>query len=128
DRGAKATLLMLTTRGGVDVEQVAAESPEALARVHVDPLSGYRPHHGRRLVHRAGIDEPGERAQLLELVERLHRCLVESDAMLCEINPLVVTAAGDVLALDAKVTVDDSALYRQPELAALPADDAADPL
>jgi succinyl-CoA synthetase beta subunit len=128
DRGAKATLLMFTTRGGVDVEQVAAEAPEALVRVHVDPLEAYRPHHGRRLVHGAGIADPDERAQLLELVERLHRCLVESDAMLCEINPLVVTTAGEVRALDAKVTVDDSALFRHPELAALADAEDADPL
>jgi succinyl-CoA synthetase beta subunit len=128
DRGAKATLLMFTTRGGVDVEQVAAETPEELVRVHVDPLEGYRPHHGRRLVHGAGIADPDERAQLLELVERLHRCLVESDAMLCEINPLVVTTAGQVRALDAKVTLDDSALFRHPELAALADAEDADPL
>ena len=128
DRGARAPLLMLTTRGGVDIEQVAAESPEALARLHVDPLEGYRPHHGRRLVYGAGIADAEEQRQVLEIVARLYRCFVESDAMLCEINPLIVTAGGEVVALDAKVTIDDSALFRQPDLEGLRDTSAADPL
>ena len=128
DRGARAPLLMLTTRGGVDIEQVAAESPEALARLHVDPLEGYRPHHGRRLVYGAGIADAEEQRQVLEIVARLYRCFVESDAMLCEINPLIVTSGGEVVALDAKVTIDDSALFRQPDLEGLRDTAAADPL
>jgi succinyl-CoA synthetase beta subunit len=128
DRGARAPLLMLTTRGGVDIEQVAAETPEALARVHVDPLEGYRPHHGRQLLYGAGIADPEEERQIAAIVERLYRCFAESDAMLCEVNPLIVTAAGEVVALDAKVTVDDSALFRQPDLEALRDTSAADPL
>ncbi len=128
DRGAKQVLLMFTTRGGVDIEQVADESPDALVRVHVDPLEGYRPHHGRRLVFGGGLEDPGERRQILELAERLYRCFAETDAMLCEINPLIVTPEGEVRALDAKVTIDDSALPRHPELAALRDAAAADPL
>src|SRR5262249_48766586 len=116
DRGARAPLLMLTTRGGVDIEQVAAETPEALSRVHVDPLEGYRPHHGRRLVYGAGIADADEQRQILSTVALLYACFTESDAMLCEINPLIVTAGGEIVALDAKVTIDDSALSRQPEL------------
>ena len=128
DRGARQPLLMFTTRGGVDIEQVAAETPEALVRVHVDPLEGYGAHHGRRLVFGGGIADPDEQRQIAAIVERLYRCFVESDAMLCEINPLIVTVAGEVVALDAKVTVDDSALFRQPELAGLRDTTAADPL
>jgi len=128
DRGAKRPLLMFTTRGGVDVEQVAAETPEALVRLHVDPLEGFQPHHARRLVHGAGIADPAELRQLLDVVARLYRCFAESDAMLCEINPLIVTPAGEVRALDAKVTIDDSALERHPDLAALRDTSAADPL
>jgi succinyl-CoA synthetase beta subunit len=128
DRGAKQVLLMLTTKGGVEIEQVARESPDALARVHVDPLEGYRPHHGRRLAEAAGIADPGERQQVLELLEKLHRCFAESDAMLCEINPLIVTPAGEVHALDSKLTLDDAALYRHPELAELRDVSAGDPL
>jgi succinyl-CoA synthetase beta subunit len=128
DRGAKQALLMFTTQGGVDIEQVAAESPNALVRVHVDPLEGYRPHHGRRLVFDGGIDDQAERRQILEIAERLYRCFAETDAMLCEINPLIVTPAGEVRALDAKMTIDDSALPRHPDLAAMRDTAAADPL
>jgi len=128
DRGAKRPLLMFTTRGGVDVEQVAEETPEALLRVHVDPLEGFRPHHARRLVHGARIADAGESRQLLDIVARLYRCFAGSDAMLCEINPLIVTPGGEVRALDAKVTIDDSALDRHPDLAALRDTSAADPL
>jgi succinyl-CoA synthetase beta subunit len=120
DRGAKQALLMFTTEGGVVIEQVAAENPEALKRVHVDPLVGYEPSLGREL--------NGDRPQVLELVEKLYRCFTECDATLCEINPLIVTSAGDVLALDAKVTVDESALFRQPEFESLRDTSAADPL
>ncbi|HEY7536729.1 MAG TPA: ADP-forming succinate--CoA ligase subunit beta [Gaiellaceae bacterium] len=128
DRGAKQALLMFTAQGGVDIEQVAAESPNALVRVHVDPLEGYRPHHGRRLVFDGGIDDQAERRQILEIAERLYRCFAETDAMLCEINPLIVTPAGEVRALDAKMTIDDSALSRHPDLAAMRDTAAADPL
>ncbi len=126
DRGAQRALLMFTTRGGVEIEQVAAESPEALVRVHVDPLEGYEPHHARALL--AGVADEGERAQLEAIAAALYRCFVESDATLCEINPLIVTPEGQVRALDAKVTIDDSALFRQAELAALRDSSAADPL
>jgi len=128
DRGAKKPLLMLTREGGVEIEEVAARDPGALARVHVDPLAGYQAYQGRRLVHDAGIDDPGERRQLVALVERLYACFAAEEAMLCEINPLVVTADRELLALDAKVTVDDSALFRHPEVAAMRDTSAADPL
>jgi succinyl-CoA synthetase beta subunit len=126
DRGARRPLLMFTTEGGVEIEQVAAERPEALARVHVDPLEGYQPHDARELL--AGVEPESERAQIEAIVEQLYRCFVESDAVLCEINPLIVTPAGEVRALDAKVTIDDSGLFRHPELAELRDLGAADPL
>jgi succinyl-CoA synthetase beta subunit len=126
DRGAGRTLLMFTTQGGVEIEQVAAESPDSLVRVHVDPLEGLEPHHVRELT--AGVDDEGEQAQIGNIVEALYRCYVDSDATLCEINPLIVTPDGTVRALDAKVTIDDSALPRHPDLAALRETWAADPL
>ncbi len=126
DRGAGKTLLMFTTEGGVEIEQVAAESPDALVRVHVDPLEGLEPHHARELTSR--LEDEGERAQVERIVEALYRCYVESDATLCEINPLIVTPDGTVRALDAKVTIDDSALWRHPGLAELRDTWAADPL
>jgi succinyl-CoA synthetase beta subunit len=126
DRGAAQALLMFTTAGGVEIEQVAAERPEALARVHVDPLEGYEPHHARELL--AALTTAGERAQIEQIAASLYRLFVECDATLCEINPLIVTPEGEVRALDAKVTIDDSALPRQPELAAIGEPSAADPL
>jgi succinyl-CoA synthetase beta subunit len=119
DRGEKRLLYMLTTEGGVDIEEVAERRPESIVRLHVDPLEGYRPWQGRRLVFGAGIADPGEQKQIASIAEKLHDCFVACDAMLCEINPLIVTADGEVRALDAKVTVDDNALYRHPDIAAM---------
>jgi succinyl-CoA synthetase beta subunit len=119
DRSAKRPLFMLTTQGGVDIEEVAAAQPEAIARVHVDPLQGFQPYQARRLVYGAGIKDGDEGRQLQEIAERLYACFVGCDALLCEINPLIVTPAGEVRALDAKVTVDDNALYRHPDIAAM---------
>ncbi len=128
DRGTKKPLFMLTREGGVEIEQVAEENPEALARVHVDALEGFHPYQARRLIYGAGIDDPSEQKQILGIVERLYRCFVETDAMLCEINPLIVTPEGEVKALDSKFTVDDSALFRHPEIAEMRDVAAADPL
>jgi succinyl-CoA synthetase beta subunit len=117
DRGEKKPLYMLTTEGGVDIEEVAASKPEALARLHVDPLEGFQPWQARRLIYGAGIDDPSEQKQILAIIGRLYDCFVSSDAMLCEINPLIVTPDGEVKALDAKVTVDDNALYKHQDIA-----------
>jgi succinyl-CoA synthetase beta subunit len=126
DRGAKRALLMLTTEGGVDIEQVAASSPGRLARLHVDPLTGFLPFHSRSLCFRAGIPA-GEIAQLSQIMERSYRAFVDTDAMLLEINPLIVTPQGDLRALDSKYTVDDNALFRHPDIAAMRDVEAADP-
>ncbi len=128
DRGAKQPLFILTKEGGIEIEQVAAETPAALARLHVDPLEGFQPYQARRLIYSAGIDEPSEQKQIAAIVEKLYRCFIESDAMLCEINPLIVTPEGKVKALDSKFTVDDSALFRHPDIAEMRDVEAADPL
>jgi succinyl-CoA synthetase beta subunit len=117
DRGAKQALFMLTKEGGIDIEEVAAERPQALARLHVDPLAGFQPYQARRLLYEAGIDDPEEQKQIARIIDHLYGAFVGADAMLCEINPLVVTPEGEVRALDAKVTVDDNALYKHPEIA-----------
>jgi succinyl-CoA synthetase beta subunit len=127
DRGAKKLLYMLTTEGGVEIEQVAAEKPDALSRLQVDALEGFQPYQARRLIYGAGIADPDEQKQIIGIVEKLHRCFLESDAMLCEINPLIVTPEGEVRALDSKFTVDDSALYRHPDIAEMRDVEAADP-
>ena len=117
DRAAKKALFMLTTEGGVEIEEVAAEKPEALARLHVDPLEGFQPYQARRLIYGAGIADPEEQKQIASIAERLYGCFVGTDSMLCEINPLIVTPEGEVRALDSKFTVDDNALYRHPDVA-----------
>ncbi|HLB20167.1 MAG TPA: ADP-forming succinate--CoA ligase subunit beta [Gaiellaceae bacterium] len=127
DRGTKQPLFMLTTEGGVEIEQVADENPDALSRLHVDPLEGFQPYQARRLIYGAHIEDPGEQKQLLALIEKLYDCFVASDAMLTEINPLIVTPDGVVRALDSKFTVDDSALFRHPDIAEMRDVEAADP-
>jgi succinyl-CoA synthetase beta subunit len=116
DRGAKRPLLMLTTAGGIEIEQVAEETPEKLARLHVDPLTGLLPFHARRLCFAAGIPAD-EVKQVTAIIDRAYEAFIETDAMLVEINPLIVTPDGIVRALDSKYTVDDNALFRHPDIA-----------
>jgi succinyl-CoA synthetase beta subunit len=126
DRGAKKALLMLTTAGGIEIEQVAAETPEKLAQLHVDPLSGFQPFHARKLCFDAQIPA-AERRQATDIMTRAYRAFVETDAMLVEINPLIVTPEGELRALDSKYTVDDNALYKHPDIEAMRDLDALDP-
>ncbi len=128
DRGEKKPLFMFTTQGGVEIEQVAEENPDALVRLHVDALEGYQPWVARRLIYGAGVQDPSEQKQIADIIGKLYRCFIECDAMLAEINPLIVTPDGDVRALDSKFTVDDSALYRHPDIAEFREISAADPL
>jgi succinyl-CoA synthetase beta subunit len=126
DRGAKQPLVMLSAVGGMDIEQVAREQPEALVRLHIDPLTGFQPHHARRLAYGAGIDEGAIRG-VVDILGRLYDGFTALDAMLMEINPLVWTEDGRVLALDAKVTVDNNSLYRHPDVAGLQETTTEDP-
>ena len=114
DRGAKAHLAMVSSRGGVDIEQVAAEEPGAIARLHIDPYEGFGEEQARRLVEEAGLDSEA-RAGATKVLLALYRCFVEGDADLVEVNPLILTPEGQVHALDAKVTLDDNAAFRHPE-------------
>ena len=126
DRAAKMPLLMLTTMGGMDVEAVAEHHPEALARLHVDPALGYRGFHGQRLMSMAGVPVE-ERKALAPLLAALYGVFAERDCMLVEVNPLVRLEDGSFLAADAKVTVDDNALFRHPDVEAMRDLAAADP-
>ena len=119
DRSEKKPLFMLTTEGGVDIEEVAERSPDAIARIHVDPLMGFQPFHARWLCFRGGVTDPSEQKQVSAIIGSLYETFVSTEAMLCEINPLIVTPTGEVRALDSKVTIDDNALYRHPKLAEL---------
>lgn len=126
DRGAKQLLVMLSRMGGMDVEEVAASDPEAIVQVHVDPLVGFQAFHGRRLAFEAGIAADLVRP-VGSILERLYRVFVEEDATLVEVNPLLVTGDREVVALDAKVTVDGNALFRHPDVAELRDPGAEDP-
>ena len=114
DRGGRKHLGMVSARGGIDIEQVAAEDPTAIARLHIDPVDGLSAQDAAQLVEQAGLD-PEARAGAADILEKLYRCFVEGDADLVEINPLVLTPDGRVHALDAKVSLDNNADFRHPE-------------
>ncbi len=126
DRSAKAPLVMLSTKGGMDIEAVAEEDPQAIARLHVDPMLGFQDFHGRRLAFEARVDADVVRP-VGEMLAKLYDVFIAEDATLVEVNPLIVTPERTVKALDAKVTLDDNALYRHPENAALRDISAEDP-
>ena len=111
DRSDRTFLGMMSAKGGVDIEEVAATDPDAIARVHIDPLLGISEFHARRLVFGSGIDREA-RKEAIAVIPKLYRAFVGLDASLVEINPMVLMGEGRVVALDAKVTVDDSADYR----------------
>lgn len=114
DRAEKKHLAMVSAKGGVDIETVAETDPEAIARLHIDPLRGLTRQDAEDLVERAGLD-PAARAGAVEVLLSLYLCYEEGDADLVEINPLILTPDGRVHALDAKVTLDDNASFRHPE-------------
>jgi succinyl-CoA synthetase beta subunit len=114
DRAMRLHLCMVSSKGGVEIEQVAATDPDAIARLHVDPVEKLSVAQARKLVADAGLDEDA-RAQATDLLVKLYDCYTQGDCDLTEINPLVLTTDGRVLALDAKVTLDDNAAFRHPE-------------
>ncbi|MDQ3991719.1 MAG: succinate--CoA ligase subunit beta, partial [Actinomycetota bacterium] len=114
---AKKPLLMLSRMGGMDVEEIAERDPAAIVMAHVDPLVGFQPFHGRLLAYRAGVAGDVVR-QVGQMLGRLYRVFTEEDAMLVEVNPLLVTADRQVIALDSKVTIDGNALFRHEDTAA----------
>jgi succinyl-CoA synthetase beta subunit len=118
DRSAKAPLVMLSTKGGMDIEAVAEEDPEAIAKLHVDPLLGFQSFHGRRLAFEAGVDGDVVRP-VGAMLAKLYDAFIAEEATLVEVNPLIVTPDRQVRVLDAKVTLDANALFRHPENAAL---------
>ncbi len=126
DRSAKQPMAMLSRMGGMDVEAVAEEDPEAMRMAHVDPLLGFQDFHGRRLAYEAGIAADVIRP-VGAMLGKLYEVFVAEDATLVEVNPLLITKAREVVALDAKVTIDDNALYRHPDVAELSDLSAQDP-
>lgn len=114
DRGAKQYLGMVSAQGGVEIETVAEENPDALAKIYIDPAIGFTEAQARQLVDDAGLDAEA-RDGAIGILLNLYRAYVEGDADLVEINPLILTPDGRVHALDAKVTLDDNASFRHPE-------------
>jgi succinyl-CoA synthetase beta subunit len=125
DRSSGDELALMTAEGGVDIETLAAERPAAIRRVHVDPLLGFRAYHVRELT---GILPVQAREGATDVLRKLDELMRERDALLVEVNPLVQLEDGSIVALDAKVTIDDNALYRQPDLGALKEEFPIDPV
>ena len=125
DRARGRVVLMASSEGGIDIEQVAAETPDKIITVPVHPFLGLRDHQARILAE--GIDLPKEHTRRFTAIAKsLYNAYVSSDASLAEINPLVITGSGDLLAVDGKISLDDSALFRHPDLAELRDPDAED--
>ena len=115
DRASGKPVLMASAAGGMDIEEVAASTPEKIARAYIEPGVGLVPFEARQLAFAIGLEAP-QISKAVKLMTALYEAFVGTDASLVEINPLVVTAAGDLLALDAKMNIDDNALYRHPDI------------
>ncbi|NIP46912.1 MAG: ADP-forming succinate--CoA ligase subunit beta [Gammaproteobacteria bacterium] len=126
DRASSRVAFICSTEGGMDIETVAAETPEKILTLTIDPATGYMPHHGRSIAFALGLS--GDQVkQCVRLIGNLYRAMLAKDMSLLEINPLVVTDAGDLLVLDAKVNFDSNALYRHPDVQELRDLDEEDP-
>ena len=117
DRSREQVVFMASAAGGMDIEEVAARTPEKIFRVWVHPAAGIQPHQVRELAFGLGLTDKAQQATFSKIVNGLYRVFMERDASLVEINPLIVKTDGSVVALDAKVNLDDNALYRQQKLA-----------
>ena len=126
DRASSRVTIMASTEGGMDIEEVAASTPEKIIRITIDPASGLQPFHARRLAFGLGL-EGRQVSSAVKFLTAIYKAYLETDASLIEINPLVVTGAGEVLALDAKMNFDDNALYRQADIADLRDESEEDP-
>jgi succinyl-CoA synthetase beta subunit len=115
DRATASPVIIASAAGGMDIEEVAASHPEKILREHVDRGTGILPFQARKLAFGMGLDG-GPAGKLVKVLDAVYRAFMETDASMIEINPLILTKGGDLLALDAKVSFDDNALFRHPEL------------
>src|SRR3984885_89015 len=127
DRTSGRTTLIAAAEGGVEIEELAARAPEKIMHLAIDPATGIEPFHGRRIAFELGLG-PAQVKAMVALVGGLYRAFGELDASLIEVNPLVVTGGGDLVALDAKMGFDDNSLFRHPEIEALRDEDEEDPI
>jgi succinyl-CoA synthetase beta subunit len=119
DRAVGRIVVMASTEGGMDIEKVAAETPEKIHKVWIDPAMGLRNYQARALAFSLGLREKNQLRSGVKFLMGLYEAYIANDCTLAEINPLVVTGAGEVLALDAKLNIDDSSLYRHPDIAGM---------
>lgn len=126
DRTSSRITIMASTEGGMDIEEVAANSPEKILKLSVDPVTGLQAHHSRRIGYGLGL-EGGQVKSCIRFLDGMYRAFTELDASVVEINPLVVTGEGDVVALDAKMNFDDNALFRHENIAELRDETEEDP-
>jgi succinyl-CoA synthetase beta subunit len=126
DRATSRVTFMVSTEGGMDIEEVAHNTPDKILHVAIDPATGMQPFHTRRIAEALGLTGPSQKSAA-KLVTSVYKAFIDLDASLLEINPLVVTKAGQVIALDAKMNFDDSALYRHENVAVLRDIDEEDP-
>ena len=130
DRATGRVTCIASEEGGVEIEEVAAHQPEKILKVTIDPATGLMPHHARRIAYGLGLggEAGGDRVKkAVKFIDAIYRAFVELDASVIELNPLMVTGSGDVVALDAKINFDDNALYRHKDVAALRDEDEEDP-
>ena len=127
DRATSRVTIMASTEGGMDIEQVAASTPEKIIRVVIDPATGFQPYYGRKIAFGLGLE--GKQVQsAVRFLAGMYQAFIELDATIVEINPMVVTGAGEVVALDAKMNFDDNALYRHADVQALRDESEEDPI
>ncbi|MCK5778635.1 MAG: ADP-forming succinate--CoA ligase subunit beta [Rhodospirillales bacterium] len=126
DRETSRLTIMASTEGGMEIEEVAEATPEKIIKVAIDPATGIMPYHTRKLAFGLGL-EGDQVKSASKFIMALYKAFTDLDMSLVEINPLVVTGAGDVIALDAKVNFDDNALYRHPDVAEMRDEDEEDP-
>ena len=126
DRVTSRVTVIASTEGGMEIEEVAEATPEKIITVAIDPVTGLQPHHARSIAFGLGM-EGKQVGSAVKFLQAMYKVVIERDASMVEINPLVVTGSGDVLALDAKMNFDDNALYRHPGIAELRDEDEEDP-
>jgi len=127
DRGRNMDVIMVSTEGGVEIEKVAAETPELIHKAWIDPITGLQGNQARRLAFALGF-EGAQLKQTVKFIGLLYKAYRETDSSLAEINPLTLTTDGEIIALDAKINIDDNAIYRHPDLAEMRDIDEEDPL
>ena len=126
DRATSRVTIMASTEGGMEIEEVAAKHPEKILKVEIDPATGFQQYHGRNIAFGLGL-EGKQVNSAIKFMAGLYKAFIDLDCQIVEINPLVVTGAGEVIALDAKVSFDDNALYRHPDVEAMRDDSEEDP-